>query len=141
MFKNVLITIDLDNKEKHIAVLEAAKKYAEEGSKLYIISVLPSLDAGGIVSTFLPKNYDKKIVDKASEELHNFTKDKLPNIENVKHIVTHGRVYEKITLAAEKLDINLIITMASNSSNNNGGFGPNVARVARNSNCSVLILR
>lgn len=142
MFKNVLLAIDLAHKEEQEAALEAAKKYVEEGSNLHVISVIPPIDGGGFVQSFLPADYDKELVAKAQKALHEFTHSHLPQLEKIKHLVAHGKVYEKITDVAQQLDIDLIITMASiKKDKQSSGFGPNVARIVRNSNCSVLVLR
>lgn len=138
MFKNVLLTIGLHNKDEQKKALEVAKKYADEGSNLYIMTVIPLVEGSGIVQSFLPANYDKALLEKGQETLHEFTHDYIPASDKVKHIVAHGKVYEKVTDVADKLDIDLIITMASIRDK---GFGPNVARIVRNSECSVMVLR
>lgn len=139
MFNNVLLTIDLAHKDAQEPALKAAKKFAAEGSNIYVVSVIPPLEGGGFVQSFLPANYDKELTEKGKTALREFTKTHLSEVSNIKHLVVYGKVYEKITDAAEQLDIDLIITMASIRKSNT--FGPNVARVVRNSGCSVLILR
>lgn len=142
MFKNVLLAVDLAHQKEQSDALEAAKKYAEEGSNLYVVSIIPPLEGGGFVQSFLPANYDAELITKGQEALHEFTKSHLPEIDNIKHLVAHGKVYEKITDIADQLDIDLIITMASiKKDKQSSGFGPNVARIVRNSDCSVLVLR
>lgn len=142
MFKNVLLAVDLAHKEEQEAALEAARKYAEEGSNLYVVSIIPPLEGGGFVQSFLPVNYDKALIEKGQEALHEFTQSHLPQVDHIKHLVAHGKVYEKITDIAEQLDIDLIITMASiKKDRQSSAFGPNVARIVRNSDCSVLVLR
>lgn len=142
MFQNVLLAIDLAHKEEQKAALEAAKKYADEGSNLYVVSIIPPVDGGGFIQSFLPANYDKELIGKAQEALHDFTRSHLAGVSNIKHLVAHGKVYEKITDISEQLNIDLIITMASiKKDKDSSGFGPNVARIVRNSDCSVLVLR
>lgn len=142
MFNNVLLAVDLAHQEEQEAALQAAKKYTDEGSNLYVVSVIPVLEGGGFVQSFLPANYDKALIEKGQEALREFTSAHLPQIDNIKHIVAHGKVYEKITDIAEQLNIDLIITMASiKKDSQSSGFGPNVARIVRNSECSVLVLR
>lgn len=141
MFNNVLLAVDLAHPNEQDAALAAAKKYVDEGSNLFVVSVIPPLEGGGFVQSFLPANYDKELIEKGQHALHEFTREHLP-VENIKHIVTHGKVYEKISDIADKLDIDLIITMASiKKDSQSSGFGPNVARIVRNSDCSVLVLR
>ncbi len=142
MFENVLLAIDLAHPEEHQPALEAACKHVAEGSRLYVVSVIPPVDGSGFVQSFLPMNYDKALIEKAQEALHQFTASHLDGIKGIKHIVAHGKVYEKINDIAEKLEIDLIITMASiKKDKQSSGFGPNVARIVRNSDCSVLVLR
>ncbi len=142
MFKNVLLAVDLAHKKEQGAAIDAARKYAEEGSELYVVSVIPPLEGGGFVQSFLPADYDKNLIESCKKSLHEYTEESLPGIPHIKHLVVHGKVYEKITDIAEQLDIDLIITMASiKKDHNSSGFGPNVARIVRNSNCSVLVLR
>lgn len=142
MFNNVLLAIDLAHPKEQTAALEAAKQYANNGSHLYVVSIIPPLEGGGFVQSFLPMDYDKELIQKGQEALHAFTQEYLPQVENIKHLVAHGKVYEKITDIADQLDIDLIITMASiEKDRQSNAFGPNVARIVRNSDCSVLVLR
>lgn len=142
MFNNVLLAIDLAHKEAHEPALAAARKYAAEGSNLYVVSVIPPVEGGGFVQSFLPANYDAQLIQKVQDTLHAFTAAHLSEVKDIKHLVAHGKVYEKITDIASQLDIDLIVTMASiPKDKQSSGFGPNVARIVRNSNCSVLVLR
>lgn len=141
MFNNILLAIDLAYQEHHEAALNAAKTYAQNGAQLFAVSVIPPLEGGGFVQSFLPPNYDAELIEKGQSALHDFTAKYLPEVDGIKHLVAHGKVYEKITDIAEQLNIDLIITMASTKDKHSSGFGPNVARIVRNSNCSVLVLR
>ncbi|MBS9777898.1 MAG: universal stress protein [Gammaproteobacteria bacterium] len=142
MFKNVLLAVDLAHKKEQAAAIDAAKKYAEEGSNIFVVSVIPPLEGGGFVQSFLPENYDKALIEKGQHALKEYTHEHMPHVANLKHLVVHGKVYEKIIDVSEQLDIDLIITMASiKKDHNSSGFGPNVARIVRNSDCSVLVLR
>lgn len=142
MFKNVLLAVDLAHQEEQKPALEAAKIYAAAGCHLFVVSVIPPLEGGGFIQSFLPADYDAELIKKGQDALHQFTASHLSNVDNIKHLVVHGKVYEKITDVAEQLDIDLIITMASiKKDRQSSGFGPNVARIVRNSECSVLVLR
>lgn len=142
MFKNILLALDLAHKDEQDAAIEAAKQYLQENSHLYIVSVIPPLEGGGFVQSFLPANYDKELIEKGREALHEYTAKYFQPANNIKHVVVHGKVYEKITDVAEQLNIDLIITMASiKKDSQSSAFGPNVARIVRNSECSVLVLR
>lgn len=142
MFKNVLLAVDLAHADKQDAALTAAKEQVQAGSHLYIVSVIPPLEGGGFVQSFLPADYDKELIAKGKAALREYVDPHFPDSDNISHIVVHGKVYEKITDVAEQLDIDLIITMASvQKDRQSSAFGPNVARIVRNSRCSVLVLR
>ncbi|MPV85674.1 universal stress protein [Ostreibacterium oceani] len=143
MFKNVLLAIDLNHKNQHQAAIDAAKQHAEMGSQLYVVSVIPLIETEGFVSSFLPQGYDKALIEKGQNVLREFTQTHLSGVDNIKHLVTHGKVYERIVEMAEQLSIDLIITTANNpvDPKHPNNFGPNVARISRNAGCSVLIIR
>lgn len=142
IFKNVLLAIDLAHPNEQAEALKIAKEHADAGANLYVVSVIPPLEGGGFVQSFLPAGYDDELIKKGQEALHEFTKSHLPDVTSIKHLVVHGKVYEKITDVAVQLNIDLIITMASiQKDKQSSAFGPNVARIVRNSDCSVLVLR
>lgn len=139
MFNHVLLAIDLAHKDEQKKALLAAQKYIDEGSHVYIVSVIPPLEGGSFVQSFLPADYDKHLIEKTQAALKAFTQKNLTSASSINHLVAHGKIYEKITDIADELDIDLII--ASASSGQRHAFGPNVARIVRNANCSVLVVR
>lgn len=143
MFKNVMLALDLNELASQEKALMVAKEYAEQGANLYVVSVIPPLESGGFWQSYLPANYDKEVLKKAQSCLNEVTQQYLPEIENIKHLAAHGKIYEKICDIAEQLEIDLIITMATRKKKHqhHSGFGPNVARIVRNADCTVLVLR
>lgn len=139
MFNNILLAVDLSDEAAHEKALQAAQKHLDAGSHLYVVSVIPAFEGGGFAQSFLPPDYDKNLIEKAQVALRAFTEKYLSDVDNVSHLVAHGKIYEKITEIAAELDIDLIIALASGE--NRHAFGPNVARIVRNSHCSVMVLR
>lgn len=139
MFDKILLAIDLAHEAGHEKAVAAAKSYLATGSHLYIVSVIPTFDAGGFARSFLPADYDKHLLEKAQVTLREFSEKRLSGFDNISHMVAHGKVYEKITDIADELKIDLIIATASTGGHK--AFGPNVARIVRNSHCSVMVLR
>ena len=70
--------------------------------------MISPLDGGGFVQSFLPENYDNVLIEKGREALYQLTDEYLPEVRDIKHLVVHGSVYQKVTDIAEQLGINLI---------------------------------
>lgn len=139
MFNHVLLAIDLAQQDTQQAAVEAAKKQLSEGATLYIVSVIPPIEGSGFVQSFLPPDYSKHLIEQGQAALREFSATHFSPDAQIKHLVAHGKVYEKIIDIANELKIDLIIAQAS--AGKQQAFGPNVARIARYSACSVLLLR
>lgn len=140
MFKKILLTIDLNNKNQEKAV-NIAKEHLAKGAALHVMTVIPPIEGGGFVASFLPGDYESKLSEKIKKDLHDFTDKYFDNPKEIKHIVAHGKIYEQITELSEELGVDLIIASAATDSLKGHGFGPNVARIVRNSTCSVITVR
>lgn len=140
MFNKILLTIDLNNKSQEKAV-SIAKEHLAKGATLYVMTVIPPVEGGGFVASFLPANYESKLTETVKKDLHAFTDKHFDNPGEIQHIVSHGKIYEEITDVSEELNVDLIIASAATHSLKGYGFGPNVARIVRNATCSVITVR
>lgn len=140
MFNKILLTVDLNNKNQEKAV-GIAKEYLAKGAAVYVMTVVPPIEGGGFVTSFLPGDYESKLSEKVKQDLHDFTGKYFDDPSGIKHIVAHGKIYEQITDISEELGVDLIIASAATDSLKGQGFGPNVARIVRNSTCSVITIR
>jgi nucleotide-binding universal stress UspA family protein len=141
MFKNILIVIDL-------GYIPMAKKLAETALEMtknnpdtiYRVAGIVSAPSNSIVSSFLPRNFDKDVLAEANKKLHEFTAGIFPKESKIQHIVAYGTIYEEVNRVAEEKNVDLIIMMASKDDNKDG-LSSNTVKVARYSRKPILILR
>ncbi|MDU8923952.1 universal stress protein [Pasteurellaceae bacterium LIM206] len=140
MFKNILITADLNHLDDARKAVETALELTKHtpDAVYRVMSVVPQFSSS-FVSSFLPSSFDKDVMAEANKALHEFTRKYFPEGKKVQHIVMHGAVYEEINLVAQEKNIDLIIMMATHDSKE--GLSANTFKVARDSDRSVLILR
>lgn len=141
MYKNLLIAIDLNNLDSAKYVVETCLKLtAHEENPVYrVVTIIEPMD-DSFISAFLPKNFDKSVVEEANKALHIFTEASFPKGAKVQHIVAHGTIYEEINRIAEEKNVDLIVMLAS-SKPNAAGLSTNTVKVARFSDKPVLVLR
>jgi len=142
MFKRIMVSLDLSDQSDHGAALTVAKNYAKNGGKIFVIHVLPLIKGGGIIHSYLPENISETLIAESQKKLLALTQEHLPGHDGVAHLTRQGKIYEKVIETAEQLSIDLIITAAiSQKQGKSSQFGPNIARIARYADCSVLVLR
>jgi nucleotide-binding universal stress UspA family protein len=141
MFKNILVTIDLDEEEYSVRILQAAKDAASgDGAKFNVITVVPNFGMS-IVGAFFPEGHEEKMIQQAQKNLHAFTAKHAGGLEAVQHVIGHGNIYEEVLAWAAKLKADLIIVGAHRASAADYLLGPNSARIVRHAKCSVLVVR
>ncbi|MDH2926171.1 universal stress protein [Lonepinella koalarum] len=141
MYNKLLIAIDLNNLESAKYVVDTCLKLtANNPDALYrVVSIIEPMD-DSFISAFLPKNFDKSVVEEANKALHDFTQSVFPAGAKVQHIVAHGTIYEEINRIAQEKSVDLIVMLAS-SKPNAKGLSSNTVKVARNSEKPMLILK
>ncbi len=141
MYKHILIAVDLEDGNTWQKPLDVACEYAKAfGSTLHIMTVVPNFGMS-IVGTFFPPDYEKDVLKKATENLHDFAKVHVPSDIQVQHIVGHGSVYEEILRVEKEIEPDIIVMGTHRPNMQDYLIGPNTARVARHATCSVLIVR
>ncbi|MGX2966730.1 universal stress protein [Ursidibacter sp. B-7004-1] len=141
MYNKLLIAIDLsDLKSAKFVVDTALKITANNPDAIYrVVTIIEPID-DSFISAFLPKNFDKSVIEEANKALHEFTQTHFPEGSKVQHIVAHGTIYEEINRIAEEKSVDLIVMLAS-SKPKAKGLSSNTVKVARNSDKPILILR
>ena len=139
MFEKIMIAVDLTHESRAARVVATALDIGSENTQYQLVSVVPPVNAG-IVSSFLPKDYDKQMIEMARQKLHEFSIAHFPADAKVKHIVAHGTIYEEINRLANEQQVDLVVINATKPGSS-GGLGPNAARVSRYSNKTVMVVR
>lgn len=141
MYNKLLIAIDLSNLESAKYVVDTCLDLTKRNTEAVyrVVTILEPMD-DSFISAFLPKNFDKSLIEEANKALHDFTKATFPEGSKVQHIVAHGTIYEEINRIAEEKAVDLIVMLAS-SQPNAKGLSSNTVKVARNCEKPILILR
>lgn len=143
MFKEILLPIDLNDPSSWKKALPVTLELIEKfGCKLHVVNVVPTMGMP-IVAGYFPKDFEEKAIEAATEQLHAWTEEHLPEGIAAQHNVAHGTVYEEIIETRKRLGDNVdLIVMASHRPDlKDYLIGPNAARVVRHSKVSVLIVR
>lgn len=141
MYSKLLIAVDLSHLESAKFVVDTALQItARNPNAIYrVVTIIEPID-DSFISAFLPKNFDKSVIEEANRALHEFTKNHFPEGAKVQHIVAHGTIYEEVNRIAEEKEVDLIVMLAS-SKPNAKGLSSNTVKVARNSKKPILVLR
>ncbi|MDZ7840163.1 MAG: universal stress protein [Gammaproteobacteria bacterium] len=139
MYKEILLSIDLEDANSWRRALPTAVEYAKAfGARIHVISVVPEF---GLVRQFFPDNYEDQLKESVKSKLHEFTAENIPAEISVQHIIAHGTIYQEINKAAERINADLIIMASHRPELGDYLLGPNAARVVRHSKRSVLVVR
>lgn len=138
MFNKIMIAVDLTHESRAARVVATATSIGNDDTHYQLVCVVPPVSAG-FVSSFLPKDYDKQMIEVARQKLHDFSAKHFPASAKVKHIIAHGTIYEEINRLADEQDADLVVINATKPGGS--GLGPNAARVSRYSNKTVMVVR
>ncbi|BFU59390.1 MULTISPECIES: universal stress protein [Rodentibacter] len=141
MYNKLLLAIDLNNPKGSQFVIENALRLTAQiqDPVFRVVTIVEPVD-DSFISAFLPKNFDKSVIEEVNKALHEFTQKYFPPNAKVQHIVAHGTVYEELNRIADEKDVDLILMLAS-SKPNAKGLSNNTRRVAKYGSKPVLILK
>jgi nucleotide-binding universal stress UspA family protein len=141
MFKTILLPIDLGTADSWSKALPAALRLgAPENAVLHVVTVIPDFGMS-VVGSFFEPGYEKKALQAVGENLSEWVKTHVPDGIEVHPHVTHGRVYEEIMRAADRLQVDAIVMGAHTPELSDYLLGPNAARVVRHARQSVFVVR
>lgn len=142
MFKNILIAVDINDKNSWQRplpkILELMKQFPS--INLHLVSIVPNYGIS-LVEEYFPKGWLKELTSKTENSLKEIVKENFPADVPVNIIVGRGVIYQAIIDAATKIDADLIIMVASHPDRKDYLLGPNAAKVVRHSEISVLVIR
>lgn len=141
MFNTILLPIDLSAPASWSKALPAALDLATaSGGKLHVMTVVPDFGMS-VVGSFFEDNFEEKALHKVGEDLSAWVNDNIPSGIDAHPHVTHGRVYEQIMGAADKLGVDVIVMGSHTPELSDYLLGPNAARVVRHARQSVFVVR
>ncbi|AML51521.1 MULTISPECIES: universal stress protein [Falsihalocynthiibacter] len=142
MFKNVLLTLDLNTKASwEKALPQALELVTASKGTLHVMSVVPDLGTP-MVESFFPSDFESKAIAAASAALDGLVKANVPQGVSVKQHLAFGNIHHKVLEAIEETQCDLVV-MASHKPDSVREFliGSNADRVVRRSPISVLVVR
>ena len=141
MYKDILLPVDLNHESSWEQALPIAVDYCHAfDATLHIMTVLPDFGMA-IVGGYFPKDFESKHRQQASDQLHAFVKEHVPDDIPVQHIVAEGTPYEEILATAERINADLILMASHRPELKDYLIGPNAERVVRHATRSVLVVR
>jgi len=141
MFKTVLLPVDLSAETSWSKALPAALRLVEpEDGVLHVASVLPDFGAS-MVSSYFSRDFEEKALHELGERLSEWVREHVPDSVVVHPHVLHGRVYDEIISAANRLAVDAIVMASHRPELSDYLLGPNAARVVRHARQSVFVVR
>jgi nucleotide-binding universal stress UspA family protein len=141
VFKDILLPVDREHEASWRTALPVAIDYCKaSGAILHVLTVVPGLGVGN-VSSFLPMDFEQKILDQAGQWMHAFARDHVPSGIPVQHIVGHGKVHREILRVAAEIGADLIVMASHRPELADHLLGSNAAHVVQHAKCSVLVVR
>ena len=141
MYKNILLTVDLNDESSWKKALPAAVECCQAfGATLHVVTVIPDFGLSA-VGAYFPRDFAEKAVAKAKEDLQAFVGERIPSDVETRHSVGYGTVYEEILKIAKETGCDMIVIASRRPELKDYLLGPNAARVVRHATCSVLVVR
>ena len=141
MFQNILLPVDLNQESSWQKALPIAVEYCNAfGAALHVMNVVPDFGSA-LVGSYFPEGFEKKSLEGAREQLHDFVGQHVPDGVTVQHVVGYGTVYEEILRVAREIEADLILLAAHRPELKDFLLGPNASRVVRHFDGSVLVVR
>jgi universal stress protein A len=130
MYKTIVCAVEVCREGK--IVLSKAQELADTfGSKLIVVNVLPY--------TFLPKDYQKDLKEKAIPEFEKFISEF--GVSKKNRFLKVGKPYEVICSIAEKKQADLIILGSHSKKGIHSLIGSTATGVANNASCDVSLVK
>ena len=141
MFKCILVPIDVDQPNSWSQAIPVAVELSKlHTAELHFINVVPEFGMS-IVGSFFPEGHERKMIDKAKDNLSKIISDQSLDAVSFKLHVAHGTIYEKIIAAADAVKADLIVMTAHRPELSDYLLGPNAARIVRHAKQSVFVVR
>ena len=141
MTSHILCAADLTHADDALAIVREAGRIAKlEDAAISVVTVLPDYGTS-FVGSFFKEGTLKEAAQSAKAALREIVGTTLPDHSQVQCIVEIGTVYEEVLDAAGKCGADLILVGAHKPDFTDRVVGPNAARIVRNADVSVLVLR
>lgn len=136
--QTILAAVDLNHLSNAARIVQAAKQLASDGAQFRLLTVVP-LAQGSMVTSFLPKDYDKRVREEVMAQFSQFATTQFNDDDNYSVSVRIGSIYEQVIAYAKEKNVDVIVVAAGKPGRM--GIGGNAMRIAQHSDKSVYIIR
>ena len=141
MFKDILLTVDLEHADSWVKALPVALETARASrARLHVMSVVPEVAVPTLMQAG-PYDYETKLVPVAKTALDQFVREHVPSGVDTHQIVTYGGIYREILRVAAEIPADLIVMAAHRPQPGDFLIGSNAERVSRRAGCTVMLVR
>lgn len=140
MAKTIMLPVDLSDEHSWRRPLEEALHLVGGGGVLHVVSVLPDFGFASIGGYFR-EGFEKQALHDFGTALSDWVAENVPQEVAVHPHVLHGKIYDEILRAADKLKVDVIVIAAHRPELRDYLLGPNAARVVRHAKQSVYVVR
>lgn len=105
-----------------------------------MLSVLPDFGLS-VVGSYFDEAFAKRALHDMGQKLTEWLRTDVPGTVHARPHVVHGRVYDEIIAAADRLQVDVIVMAAHRPELSDYLLGPNAARVMRHAKQSVFVVR
>lgn len=141
MFNNIVIPVDLADKQSHKAVFPPVLNLVNAfGSNIHLVHIMPDFGMK-VVEDYLPRHWmsdQKKKYHKIFDEM--VAKYIPEGVEVFLHI-GRGAIYDEIIKYSENVGADLIVISAVRAQLKDYMLGPNASKIVRHSSISVMVIR
>ena len=141
MVSSILLPIDLSDGTGWKPALEVALTQARlHKAPLHVVSVFPDMGMA-MVGAYFGADFESKALGKLTDKLAEWAAENVPDDVEVHPHVLHGKIYDEILRAADRLGVDLIVMGSHRPELSDYLLGPNAARVVRHAKQSVYVVR
>lgn len=141
MFKNILLTVDLEHADTWAKALPVALDSAKAANaRLHVMTVVPEVAVPTLMQAG-PYDYEAKLVPAAKAALDQFVREHVPGDLDTHQLVAYGSVYREILRVAAAIPADLIVMAAHRPQPGDFLIGSNAERVSRRAGCTVMLVR
>jgi nucleotide-binding universal stress UspA family protein len=141
MFKNIVIPVDLSDKQSTKVVFPPALDFVNAfDSKIHLVHIMPDFGMK-VLEDYLPRNWMKDQKEKYEVLFDELIVKYIPEVVEVEFSVGRGAIYDEVINYSEKVNADLIMLSAVRPQFKDYMLGPNASKIVRHSSISVMVIR
>jgi universal stress protein F len=141
MFKNIIIPVDLADKQSLKAILPSVLNFVNAfNSKIHLIHIMPDFGMK-MVEDYLPKHWMNEQKTRYNKIFEEIVEKYVPSGVDITCHIGRGAIYDEVIKYSEAINADLIMISAVRPQLRDYMLGPNASKIVRHSSISVLVIR